>query len=122
MNVQNLVIIVVLALILIPAIKGMITHMKGEGSCCGGPKEKVPKKKLPGKPQKTLIVHIDGMHCENCKNRVEKHLNEIEPVIAKVNLAKKQAVVSLYGDVEEEKIKETVQALDFLVTGIEEKR
>lgn len=52
METEDIIIIVVLAIILIPAIKSTITHMKGEGSCCGGPKKKVPRKKIPGKPKK----------------------------------------------------------------------
>lgn len=40
---EDLLIIGVLIVILIPAVKSTITHLKGEGSCCGGPKEKVPK-------------------------------------------------------------------------------
>ncbi|MCR5302964.1 MAG: heavy-metal-associated domain-containing protein [Lachnospiraceae bacterium] len=118
MNSQDIIIIVVLLLILIPAVRTTIVHMKGEGSCCGGPKEKVPKKKLPGKPKTVYTVDIEGMHCTNCKNRVEKHLNEIPDVISKVNLANNTAKVSVYGDTPESVIKETIEKLDFRVTGI----
>jgi copper chaperone CopZ len=122
MKSQDLIIIIVIVIILIPAIKGMITHMKGEGSCCGGPKEKAPRKKIAGKPLRKLIVHIEGMHCDNCKNRVERHLDDIDGVVAKVNLAKKQAEVSLYKDgVPDDLIKNTIEALDFQVTSMEEK-
>lgn len=69
-----------------------------------------------------LIVHIEGMHCDNCKNRVERHLDDIDGVVAKVNLAKKQAEVSLYKDgVPDDLIKNTIEALDFQVTSMEEK-
>ncbi len=117
-NTQDIIIVVILAVILIPAVKTTITHMKGEGSCCGGPKEKVPKKKLPGKPKTVYTVGIEGMHCSNCKNRIEKHLNEIPDVIAKVNLSNNTAKVSVYEDTSKEIIKETIEKLDFTVTGI----
>jgi copper chaperone CopZ len=62
------------------------------------------------------------MHCDNCKNRVERHLDDIDGVVAKVNLAKKQAEVSLYKDgVPDDLIKNTIEALDFQVTSMEEK-
>ena len=106
----NWIAIVIIVIILIPAIRTTVKHMKGEGDCCGGPKEKVPKK---------LTVHIEGMHCQNCKNRIEKHVNELDGVICKVKLNKKIAVVSLYKDVDESLIKDTIEKLDFTVVGME---
>lgn len=119
MNSQDIVIIVILAIILIPAIKSSVTHMRGEGSCCGGPKEKPVRKKLPGKPTSKLIVHIEGMQCDNCKNRVERHLDELDGVVARVKLSKKLAEVLLYQEVEESVIRDTIEGLDFEVTEIE---
>ncbi len=116
---QNAVIIVILIVILIPAIKSTITHFKGEGACCGGPKEAPVKKKIAGKPIKILRVHIEGMQCDNCKNRVERHLDDIDGVVAKVKLSRKNAKVFLYKEVDENLIKETIEKLDFTVTGIE---
>ncbi|MCR4924136.1 MAG: heavy-metal-associated domain-containing protein [Lachnospiraceae bacterium] len=115
MKTQDIIIVIVLLIILIPAIKSTVTHMKGEGSCCGGPKEKVPKKKIAGKPNRVYLVKIEGMHCNNCKNRVEKHLNEIEDVVSKVDLAKNTAKVSVYGDTPESLIRETIEKQDFVV-------
>ena len=106
-------------IILIPAIRTTVKHMKGEGDCCGGPKEKVPKKKIDGPKLRELTVHIEGMHCQNCKNRIEKHVNELDGVICKVKLNKKIAVVSLYKDVDESLIKDTIEKLDFTVVGME---
>ena len=119
MNSQDIIIIIILIIILVPAIKNTVTHMKGEGECCGGPKEKQVKKKLPGKPKSKLIVHIEGMHCDNCKNRIEKHLDELDGVIAKVKLSKKIAEVFLYQDVDNDIIKDVIEKLDFEVTGME---
>ncbi|MCR4842309.1 MAG: heavy-metal-associated domain-containing protein [Eubacterium sp.] len=117
---QNVIIIVILIIILVPAVKSTITHLKGEGSCCGGPKEKSVHKKLPGKPRKVYTVHIDGMHCDNCKNRVEKHLDAIDGVVAKVKLSRNTAKVSVYDDTPESTIVETIEKLDFKVTEITE--
>ena len=74
----------------------------------------------PGNPKlRELTVHIEGMHCQNCKNRIEKHVNELDGVICKVKLNKKIAVVSLYKDVDESLIKDTIEKLDFTVVGME---
>ncbi|MCR5420386.1 MAG: heavy-metal-associated domain-containing protein [Lachnospiraceae bacterium] len=116
MKTQDIIIVLILLIILIPAVKSTITHMKGEGSCCGGKKEKVPRKKLPGKPNKIYKLQIEGMHCTNCKNRIEKHLNEIKDVIAKVDLSTNSAKVYVYEDTAEEIIKETIEKLDFKVS------
>ncbi|MCR5587117.1 MAG: heavy-metal-associated domain-containing protein [Lachnospiraceae bacterium] len=120
MKPQDLIIVVILIAILIPAIKSTITHMKGEGACCGGPKEKPVKKKIPGKPKKQYTVYIEGMHCDNCKNRVEKNLDKIEGVVAKVKLSRNLAKVLVYDDTPESVIKETIENLDFKVTKITE--
>ena len=115
----NWIAIVIIVIILIPAIRTTVKHMKGEGDCCGGPKEMVPKKKIDGPKLRELTVHIEGMHCQNCKNRIEKHVNELDGVICKVKLNKKIAVVSLYKDVDESLIKDTIEKLDFTVVGME---
>ena len=115
----NWIAIVIIVIILIPAIRTTVKHMKGEADCCGGPKEKVPKKKMDGPKLRELTVHIEGMHCQNCKNRIEKHVNELDGVICKVKLNKKIAVVSLYKDVDESLIKDTIEKLDFTVVGME---
>lgn len=118
MNTETIITIIVIVIILIPAISGSIKHMKGEGDCCGGPKEKPVKKKISGTKLRELTVHIEGMHCQNCKNRIENHLNELDGVVAKVNLSKKTAVVSLYKDIDEETIRAVIEGLDFTVVSM----
>ena len=68
------------------------------------------------------IIEISGMHCEKCSSRVEKALNEIEGVSAKVNLAKKNAVVVLKKDVSDDTLKSVVEKLGFSVGEITEKK
>ena len=59
------------------------------------------------------------MHCENCKNSVERYLNEIDGVVAKVNLQKKRAVVSMNRIIADEELKKAIEKVDFKVTKIE---
>ena len=68
------------------------------------------------------IIKIEGMHCEKCSGRVEKALNGIGGVSAKVNLAKKSAVVSVNSQISDEELKKTVEELGFSVIDIAEKK
>ncbi len=119
MNAQTLLIVVILIIVLIPAITSTWKHMKGEGDCCGGPKEKPVKKKIDGPKLREITVHIEGMHCQNCKNRIEKHLDELDGVVAKVNLNKKTAVVSVYKEMDDSVIRDVIESLDFTVVSVE---
>ena len=68
------------------------------------------------------IIKIEGMHCEKCSGRVEKTLNAIGGVSAKVSLAKKIAVVSITGSVTDEALKDAVEKLGFSVVEIADKK
>ena len=114
MNAQTLLIVVILIIVLIPAITSTWKHMKGEGDCCGGPKEKPVKKKIDG-------PKLREMHCQNCKSRIEKHLDELDGVVAKVNLNKKTAVVSIYKEMDDSVIRDMIEGLDFTVVSMESK-
>ena len=103
----------------IPAIRTGIKHMKGEGDCCGGPKEKPIKKKISGPVLREVTVHIDGMHCQNCRVRIENHLNEMDGIVAKVNLNKKAATISVYKDVDDLEIQNTIEKLGYTVVSME---
>ncbi len=115
MKSQDIIIAVLLLVILIPAIRSTVTHMKGEGSCCGGPKEKAKRKRLPGKPRREYRLRIDGMSCQNCVNRIENRLNEIPDVTARVKLSSGSARVWVYGDTGEDVICQTVEKLGYQV-------
>lgn len=62
------------------------------------------------------ILHIEGMSCGHCSARVEKALNALPGVKAKVDLASKTATVKGCDNVE--LLKNTVAALGFTVTDI----
>ena len=119
MNTTNIIIVLILIAILIPAVKSSITHMKGEGECCGGPSERPIKKKISGTPESTMTVHIDGMSCDNCRIRVENRLNELSGVVAKVDLKKKAAKVSLYESVDEQTIRGAIEKAGYTVASVE---
>lgn len=76
---SNIIIAAILAIILFAAFSGAIKHFKGEGGCCGGGGSTVkePDKELAGPVIKTKVFEIEGMHCENCVNRVKRAITEL---------------------------------------------
>lgn len=94
-------------------IRSSIKHFKGEGGCCGG-STAVKKKKLK-KIIASKTVIIEGMSCEHCKHRVEQSINDIDGAAARVNLKKKQAVVSLEKDVSDEQIRTAIEKAGYKV-------
>ncbi len=68
------------------------------------------------------IMDIKGMTCEHCQARVEKVLNAIDGVDAKVELKKNRAVVNLKKDVSDETLRNTVTEAGYEVVAITEKK
>lgn len=113
-------VLVVIAGIVSAAIISGSKHFKGESGCCGGGGGSIEdEKKLEGNVIGKKIVHIDGMHCKNCKIRVERAINKINGASAKVNLKKNIAEVSFDRTVSDEDIKQAVELCDYVVTSIE---
>lgn len=116
----NIIIIAVLLIIVVAAIKSTVKHFKGEGGCCGGGGvSDEPQKVLEGEKLGEIIVKIDGMHCQNCKNSVERQINKIPGASAKVNLRKKIAVISYDRELDCNEIKKSIEKLDFTVKTLE---
>ena len=63
------------------------------------------------------ILKIDGMSCSHCSQRVEKALNQIDGVSAKVSLEEKCATLTLTKDVPDNVLKEAVEDAGFTVIG-----
>lgn len=116
---ENVIIIGVIVVLLLLGIRSSVKHFKGEGRCCGGGSTPVKKQRKKLKnviAQKTVI--IEGMTCDHCKNRVEKCINDMDGAAAKVNLKKKQAIVSLEKDVSDEQIKTAIEKVGYTVVEI----
>ena len=79
MNASTLIVLLIVIVIAAFAMRNSIGHFKGEGGCCGGGETILPdEKELTGTKIGEKTVHIEGMHCENCKNRVERAINRID--------------------------------------------
>lgn len=116
---ENFIILGVIAVLMIIGLRSTKKHFKGEGGCCGGGSKPVPKqdKKLQNVISQK-IVSIEGMTCDHCKNWVEKSINDIEGAAAKVNLKKKEAVVSLDREVRDDIIRAAIEKAGYKVTRI----
>ncbi len=73
-----------------------------------------------GEDKMEKIIKIDGMWCKrlHCSSRVEKALNAIEGVSAKVNLEEAYAKISLSADVSNQTLKDAVADAGYEVVSI----
>lgn len=96
----------------------MWLQLSGRKTCCGGTKERVKSKKLKNIIG-TKTVHIDGMHCDTCKNSITNALNALDGVSGKVNLSKNIAIVSFEHEVADYLLIKTIENKGFTVSKIE---
>lgn len=121
----NVIIIAVIALIIILAVRSSMKHMKGEGGCCGGGEStsfNEEEKKLDGPVIGIKTLKIEGMHCDNCKNRIERGINRIDGASCRVDFKKKTAEVSYDRELDDDQLRSTVKFLDFSVTEITDRK
>ncbi len=116
MKTGDILILLIVAAGLFFAVRGMVRREKH--GCCGGSVPKALKKKLGAPEVGRKIITIEGMHCENCKNSVERQLNRIDGAVAKVDLKKNIAVVSMSRPIGDEELTAAVERADFKVTDI----
>lgn len=115
---ENIIIIVILAVAVLVGGRSTVKHFKGEGGCCGGGSVvKTKKKKLQNIIAKRTF-HVEGMTCENCKNRVERVINEIDGASAVVNLRKKEVQVSMEKEIPTEKIQAVIEKAGYTVISV----
>ena len=111
----DIIVVLIVIVLLGFALRGAIRHFKGDSPCCGGGTGIIKTDDIGKK-----IVHIEGMTCEHCVQSVKKALNEIEGVSARVDLQKKEAVVSYDREIENDVLKKTVEKAGFQVVSITE--
>lgn len=110
----NVVIILIIAVIIIFAARESIKHMKGEGGCCGGGSGIIEDKKKLDKPEiGKEVLKIEGMHCDNCRVRVQNALNKIDGAAAKVNLKKSEAVISMSREIPREEFRKVIEDIGY---------
>lgn len=68
------------------------------------------------------IIEINGMSCGHCSSKVEKALNALDGVNAKINLKKKTATVTLIEDVDNSILSNTIEKAGYEVVSIKDKK
>lgn len=64
-------------------------------------------------------ISIEGMHCEHCAKKIEETLKNIPNVNkVKVNLSKKEAIITSKSIIDDQTIKDSFKDLDFTITNI----
>ena len=116
----DIIVIVIIAIAAGFGVHSTMKHFKGQSGCCGGSTYKPKKKKLTNVLYKK-IFYVDGMHCENCQNRVQEAVNDIAGIAGIVNLKKGIVTVSYAESVEDETIKAKIERAGYTVTKIESK-
>lgn len=114
----NIIIILILLVIVVLALKSASKHFRGEGGCCGGSSDKPLKKKLDHVVE-TYIIHIEGMHCQNCSNAIMRGINRIDGASAEVYLKRKMAKISCDRPMDEDTFKRCIEGLGYSVTKID---
>ena len=113
---SNIIAIVVLILIIAYAVAGSIKHFKGEGGCCGGSSiVKEPDKKLSNPVIGKKTFKVEGMHCENCRNRIKRTINSIDGASCKVNLRKGLVDIEFDREIDDSVFIKAIEDLDFHV-------
>lgn len=115
----DIIIIAIIVVIVLAGLSSSVRHFRGEGGCCGGSTPKQKKKKLDAPKMGERKILIEGMHCDNCKNSVERAINKIDGASCTVDLKKKTAHVSYSKEIADEILKQAVEELGFEVKSIE---
>lgn len=111
---DDVIIVAILAVLLVVGIYSAIKHFKGQSGCCGGGNTYIYKKKLKKVIAKRAFL-VEGMSCENCVARVTNAINDIDGLAAKVNLKKKEVVVSMEKEVADEVIAAVIEKAGYEV-------
>lgn len=114
--------IIVIILIIIGVFSIRSYRKKLSNGCCGAGGDEV--KKMPPADRDishylyTKTIHIDGMSCKNCANRITNAFHEKEGFYAEVNLKKKSALVRMKQPVTDKELKEIIEQTGYTVVDI----
>lgn len=94
------VIIAVLITILFLAVWYIVKKKKRKASCCGSGAYVAKSRKLQNIVCKKTY-RVDGMHCQNCVNRVIEAVQDLSGTSASVNLKKGILTVSMEKEIDD---------------------
>jgi len=91
-----------------------VRHFTAKSGCCGSGDYRPKKKKLTNVIRTKTFI-IEGMHCKNCKMRIEDSVGDINGVSADADHIKGTLTVSYAEDVDDSLIIERVERAGFAV-------
>lgn len=113
----DIIIIGIIVVLVLVGLRSSIKHFKGEGDCCGGGSYKKKQKKLRNVVARKTVI-VEGMTCEHCKNRVEECIDDMDGAAGKVNLKKKELIVSMEKEISDEQIRKAIERVGYSVVEI----
>ena len=113
-NMENFLIAAVLIVVLFFAVRSAVGHFRGEGSCCGGGSYKAKSKRLTAVIAKKTF-RVEGMHGQNCQNRVMEAIQAIPGLSARVELKKGLVTISYAKPVADQVIREAIEKAGYQV-------
>lgn len=113
---EDIIIALIVAAVLVIAIRSTVAHFRGQSSCCGGSTYKAHPRKLSSIAAKKAF-YVEGMNCQNCVNRVTEAIQNIDGVSADVNLRGGRVIVSCEKDMDFSVIPPIIEALGYSVKG-----
>ncbi len=114
----NAIILGILIVIGFLALRSAAKHFRGEGGCCGGGSSLPPQKKKLSHVRFRKTLEIEGMHCDNCKNSVERAINAIDGAAARVSLKRNRAEVTMDREIPEETLIRAVEQAGFRMKAV----
>lgn len=121
MKPADIIILLIVIVAMVFAARKAAGHFKGDSLCCGGGdgSSKKPKRKfLDGPVLGTRTLRIEDMHCQHCVDSVTNALNEIDGVVAEVDLKKEIATVSYDRSISDGDLREAVKKAGFTCLNI----
>ena len=114
---ENTIIVLIIAVLVLIGVVSTVKHFQGKSSCCGGGSAYISKKKLDHVIGKKTVI-VEGMTCENCVARATRAINDLDGLAAKVNLRKKEVVVSMAREAGDEEIRAAIEKAGYHVVEI----
>ena len=113
---------IVLAVVVILAIRQIVKKARRGGGCCPEREETVRRVPVADRNRKhypyQVRMQIGGMTCENCARRVENALNSLDNVWAEVRISDHTAVVRLKQEPDVRELSRKVTEAGYAVTRI----
>ncbi|MBQ7386907.1 MAG: heavy-metal-associated domain-containing protein [Clostridia bacterium] len=108
-----IIIILIIALVSVGAVY-TFTHFRRKSGCCGSGGYRPRKKRLSSiLYEKSFTVY--GMHCKNCKMRVEEIVNDISGVCGTADLKNATLTVRYAKDVDDDLIISRIERAGYRV-------